>query len=310
MILFFYGQDSYRIRQKLNQLKEKFISSSLGDTNLAVIDGQTATFPEIARQILAIPFLSKKRLVIIEGILTGGKKSAINGEIQQKVGDFLKKVPESTVVVFVEFSLPDRRTSLFKKLNQSGQFQEFKFLEGENLRRFIRQEVDRRGGKIETAEITKLVEYVGNDFWRMTNELDKLIAYDKQITVDNIELLVQSQVQTNIFELIEKVAHKQTARALQELYKLLGEGSAEIYILTMIVYQYRNLLVVKDAQERGQKVALHPFVLGKTMVLTGKYQLLELKNIYKRLLYFESAIKVGKIESRLALELLVFELTR
>jgi len=315
MILFFYGEDTFRLRQKLKALKEKFISSSLGETNLVILDGKTATFDEIMRQILAIPFLSRKRLVIIENILGTDKKSARGGsasgrEIQEKVGQALKKVPESTVLVLVEEGVPDRRTALFRKLNLPKRAQEFKLLEGEALRRWIKKEVFERGGAIEPAAIGKLVEYLGSDLWRLNAELSKLIAYQKKVTSETIELLVCSQIEGNIFTLIEATAGRQSSRAIGELYKLFQTGASELYILTMIVYEYRNLLLVKDSQERSRKINLHPYVLAKTLPLVAKYQLAELKKIYPKLLKFETFIKTGKIEPRVALELLVFELTR
>src|SRR3990167_2787898 len=123
MILFFYGEDTYRMRQKLKALKEKFVSASLGDTNLAVLDGAAVTYDEFIRQILAMPFLSKSRLVIVENLLKNGKK-----DILEKVPEALPKVPKSTVLVFVEEGNPDKRTSIYKKLNRPGQTQEFKLL--------------------------------------------------------------------------------------------------------------------------------------------------------------------------------------
>lgn len=316
MILFFYGEDTYRLKQKLNRLKEKFISSSLGDTNLAILDGKTITFDEMARQILAVPFLAKKRLVIIENLMRDGKKSAQGrdlakgGEIQEKMTDFLKKVPDSTVLVFVEEGAPDRRTVLFRRLNRPGQAQEFKLLEGEALRRWLRQEVSVRGGEIDSSATNKLIEYVGSDLWRMKNEIDKLTAYSLQLTAKEVELLVAPQVQANIFELIEAVAAKMLQRGLRELYQLLQGGFSEIYIMTMIIYQYRNLLLAKDGQERASNPGLHPYVLRKITPLLGQYELEELKKIYEKLLSVEISIKTGKIEPRVALELLIFQLTR
>lgn len=314
MILFFYGEETYRLKQKLNKLKEKFVSSSLGDTNLAILDGKTTPYNDINRQILAMPFLAKNRLVIIEDLLKEGNK-----ENQEKVIDLLKKVPESTVLVFAEYGKVDKRSSLYKKLNKPGQAQEFKLLEEDALKRWIRAEVANRGGEIAPDAVVKLVEYVGSDLWRMSNEIAKLITYDRQITTDNIELLVQTQIQSNIFGLIDAVAAKAKKRAIKELYKLFGSGQAELYVLTMIIYQYRNLLIVKDAEIRwpyinkwalAKKIQLHPFVLDKTKALTPKYGLDDLKKIYGKLLSYESAVKIGKIKPRIALELLVFELTR
>jgi len=318
MILFFYGEDTFRLRQKLKALKEKFVTASLGDTNLAVLDGKTITFDEFIRQILAMPFLAKSRLVIVENIMRG-KKSAVSGDILEKIPEALVKVPKSTVLVFVEEGVPDRRLALFKKLNQPGQVQEFKLLEPEPLRRWIKKEVENRGGAIDSAVISKLAEYIGNDLWRMTNEIDKLATYNLQLTTENIELLVNPQVQANIFNLIDQTARKNLSQATKELYKLLTHGEHELYILTMIIYQYRNLLIIKDLMERiksnnrwtlAKKAGLHPFVVQKSLALMPRYSLEELKQIYGRLLDFDVRIKTGKIEPRVALELLIFKLTK
>lgn len=313
MILFFYGEDTYRLKQKLKQLREKFISSSLGDTNLVTLDGKIAPYDEMVRQILAMPFLARKRLVIIENLLKAGKK-----DIQEKVAEFLKKVPDSTVLVFVEEGMPDRRTGLFRRLNRPGQAQEFKLLESEQLRRWVRREVELRGGTIETQALTKLMEAVGSDLWRMTNEIEKLTAYNRQLTAEDVELLVNSKTEANIFDLVEATANRNPQRALRELSRLFNRGAAEIYILTMLVWQYRNLLIIKDLQQRGvksrwdlaKKGGLAPFVVTKNIEAAAKYSLEDLKNIYEKLLDFDWRIKTGKIEPKVALELLVFQLAR
>lgn len=314
MFLLFYGQDTYRLKQKIRELKAKFISASLGDTNLAVIDGQTATFDEIVRQTLALPFLAKSRLAVVENLLTLGKK-----EVQEKMTALLPKVPKSTVLVFTEEGAPDRRTALFKKLNQPKQAQEFKLLEMPELIRWIKKETESRGAAIEAAAAQKLAEFVGNDLWRMSNELDKLTAYSQRLTAKEVELLVKSQTQSNIFDLIDAVANKNQVKATRELHRLLESGEAALYLLSMIVYQFRNLLMVKDLIERSKqtlsswdlakKLGLHPFVAQKTLNQAGRYTFGELKNIYGRLLDFDLRIKTGKIEADTALDLLVVKLS-
>jgi len=314
MILFFYGEDTYRLNQKLRELKEKFISASLGDTNLSIVDGKTATFDEIVRQILAMPFLSKKRLVIIKNLLSEGKK-----EIIDKMTDFILKTPEATVVVFAEEGVPDRRTSLFKKLNRPKLAQEFKPLENEALRRWVRSEMEKAGAAIEPAALTKLIDYVGSDLWRMSNEIKKLASYSKNIKEENIELLVQPQIHSNIFDLMDAIASRNLGKSMKELYQLFNDGKAEQYILSMIVLEYRNLLITKDFDRRAgnglskwtlaKKAGLHPYVAQKTLSLATKYELEDLKKIYGTLLNFDHKIKTGKIEPKVALELLIFKLT-
>lgn len=325
MILFLYGEDTYRLKQKIKELKQKHITASLGDTNLAVLDGKTVTADNIIRQVLAFPFLAKSRLIIIENLLNSRKPSASpkagetspkGGETREKIVEFLPKIPSSSIVVFAEEGMPDKRTALFKKLNQPKISQEFKLLEPNELNRWIQKQVEERGGEIEPDAISKLVEYVGNDLWRLSNELDKLTAYSQQLTAENIELLIKPQIESNVFNLIDNIGAKNRKRALQELHQLLEAGQNELYILSMIVYQFRNLLIVRDFVERGvtnqydiaKKASLHPFVAGKTLAQAKNYTIEELKKIYALLLDYDIAIKTGKIDSKTALDLLIVKL--
>ena len=299
----------------MRELKEKFISASLGDTNLAVLDGGQVSFEELARQILAMPFLSKKRLVIIKNLLSGAKK-----EVLEKMNEFLAKVPEATVLILAEEGVPDRRTALFKKLNQPKLAQEFNLLDEEKLRRWVKVEAEKAGASIEQEAIAKLIDYIGSDLWRMSNEIQKLSAYSKRLTAENIELLVQPQIQSNIFDLMDAIADRNLEKSMKELYQLFDNGKAEHYILSMIVLEYRNLLIAKDLSQRAgnklnkwtlaKKASMHPFVAQKTLVLSNKYELEDLKKIYRTLLNFDHKIKTGKIEPKVALELLIFKLTK
>jgi len=310
MILFFYGEDTYRSWRKIKELKEKYISASLGDTNLVVLNGKTVEYPEISRQVLAFPFLAKSRLVIIENLLKEGKK-----EVLEKVIDILNKVPASTVLVFTESGKPDKRISLFKKLSKE-KTQEFLLLDEIEVKSWIKKETEKRGAEITPEAIARLFKYVGNDLWRLSQEIDKLTIYSRQVTGDNIELLVRPQIEANVFNLIDSVGAKNRDKSLRELHRLLDSGQNELYILSMIVYQFRNLLVVRDLVEQGvvsqweiaKRAGLHPFVAGKTLAQAKNYTIDHLKTIYQLLLDFDFKIKTGQIEPKTALDLLVLKL--
>lgn len=323
MVIFFYGEDDYRLKQAVKKLKEKFISASLGDTNLSIIDGKTAEYNNINRQIMAMPFLSKTRLVIIENIISEGKK-----ETQEKIVEMLSNIPKTTVLLFTE-GKADKRTALYKKLIKVEKVQEFLPLDDIKIKSWIKKEVENRGGFIESDAVQMLFEYVGSDLWRMANEIDKLTAYSmavianemkqsnsgqiaaspeaprNDIRVADIELLVKSQVESDIFKMIDAIGNKNLKVALRENQKLLENGQHELYILTMIVYQYRNLLIVKDSTERRERVAMHPYVYQKTLAQSRNFTMDDLKKDYQTLLDFDIAIKTGKMESRVALSLLI-----
>jgi DNA polymerase-3 subunit delta len=345
MILFLFGEDTYSSHQKLAQIKAKFIDASLGDTNLSVADcaDKDLDITQINQMILAMPFLAKTRLVVIKNLLSDGKK-----KLQEQFIELLPKIPETTVLVIYESEKVDRRTALFKTLIktkttkntseeslQAGgspprrcsiQAQEFKSLEPYELKKWIIGEVEKQGGTIDNLAIDKLIEYIGNDLWRLSNEISKLISYKLQATSSDVELLVRPRVVANVFDLIDAIGAKNIKKAQNELHKLTDSGQNELYIHTMVVYQFRNLLIIKDLLETqssnlktqnyslnlkteiAKLSGLHPFVVEKTMGQAKNYTFERLKEIYKILLDYDIKMKTGQIELGLAMDMLLIDL--
>jgi DNA polymerase-3 subunit delta len=116
--------------------------------------------------------------------------------------------------------------------------------------------------------------------------------------------------------MIDALATKDLKKSARELHRLLDSGEAELKILTMIVYQFRNLLIVKDQVSRGvtsqwdmaKKAGLHPFVAQKTLVQCKNYSFDDLKAIYKMLLDYDLKMKTGQLDPKTGLDLLVVKL--
>ena len=76
MIIFLYGEDSFRSRQKLNELKEKFLREiDPSGNSLTVLNGETADMSRISESIGAGSLIAKKRMVVIESIFLNNSQS-------------------------------------------------------------------------------------------------------------------------------------------------------------------------------------------------------------------------------------------
>ena len=127
--------------------------------------------------------------------------------------------------------------------------------------------------------------------------------------------MVRSKIETDIFKTIDAIAEKNKKRALELLHKHLEKGDSPLYLLSMINYQFRNLLIVKDFIERCKpyniilrKSGLHPFVVKKSYYQSQKFSFQELKKIYRKVFQIDLNIKTGRIESEMALDLLIAEI--
>src|SRR3989339_652782 len=83
MLIFLYGEDSFRSRNKLNELKEKFLREIDPQGNsLSTIDGSMANFSQINESISPSSLFASKRMVVIENIFANSKKTSLAGKCQ------------------------------------------------------------------------------------------------------------------------------------------------------------------------------------------------------------------------------------
>jgi len=196
------------------------------------------------------------------------------------------------------------QNKLFRFLKKKAKVQEFNLLQPSKLKEWIKKYIKEQGGDIESQAIEKLVDYVGSDLWRMSNELNKLIAFDKKIKAKNIEKLIKPKIDINIFNIIDALGQKNKKRALKLVYDYLKKGESDGYLLNRFIYQFRNLIKVKSGGGRD----LHPFVFKKTVQQTKNFSFEELKKIYRKLLEMDLDIKTGRKDARTALEMFIANL--
>lgn len=313
MILFLYGTDTFRSKKKLSGIIEKYRSKYKSGLNFSKIDSKEENFDEFKNQIETTPMFQEKKLIILNNILSASKN------FQDEIKEYLAKpISANTILIFFEENPIKKNNSLFKLLlKKSDKKQEFKELPPAQMKRFIQKEIETIGGKIEPNAILKLIFFYGNNLWQIANEIKKLIAFRKGkiIKEENIEELCQANINPNIFVTIEAISRKNKKRALQLISQLLEKRENEIKILSMIIFQFRNLIKIKSACEEGKNsfqiqksLRIHPFVIRKTLPITQNFSMEELKKIYQKLSRLDFKIKIGKIEPRIGIEMFIMEL--
>jgi len=122
-------------------------------------------------------------------------------------------------------------------------------------------------------------------------------------------------METDIFKTIDFIASKNKKLALKLLHRHLEKGEHPLYLLSMIIFQFRNLLEIRDLLEKGtpywllfRKSNLNNYIIKKSYQLAKKFSLSELKRIYRKIFEIDFNIKTGKLESETALDLLIGEI--
>lgn len=295
MIIFLYGPDTFGSRQKLKAIISRYQSIHKSGLALTKFNEENFDLDRFRERIKTISMFNEKKLIVLEDLLSTIISNSLLSD---------SKVDKNTIIVFWERE-PDKKKKLFRWLKNNAQCQEFRLLETRKLYRWVKDKIKNEKAKIENEAVEKLVFYVGSDLWRMSNEIEKLIAFkkDKTIMSQDVELLTNPQIDINIFETTDALARGDKIRASELIGKHLSGGKDSSYLFSMILWQFRNLIKVKS----GSTIGLHPFVVKKSTFLARRFTLEKLKSLYRYLLDIDLAIKTGRIEPRVALDLLVAE---
>ena len=302
MIIFLYGEDTYRSREELKKIIEAHEKASLNWFNFVRIDAkdkEAEIFEQIRQTANTTSMFSEKKLIIVENIsfVTEGEQKNILEFMEKKNS----KHDNETTIVFWDEKI-DEKSELFKFLKNKAKTQKFTPLKDVQLRNWTKERIINRCGKIENQALDRLIEYVGNDLWRMANEIDKLLDYDKTIKIENVELLIKPEIDINVFNIVDALGQKDKNKAIKLIGKYFEKGEDEIRLLGMFVYQFRNLLKIKSSSVNP---GLHYFVFQKSKEQARNFSFAELKKIYHRLMTIDLDLKLGRVEPMAALELFV-----
>ena len=351
MIIFLFGQDTYRSKQRLKEIVEEYKKRHQGGLDFVKIDFNENDFEDFKQAVETVSMFDKEKLILVENVFQQAD------ELQEEIRTYLEKrnldKSEDNMIVFWAGEIrpsssakrgrtkPGNKSTLqqnklFQFLRKKAKVQEFKYLEDYQLRGWIKNYIKEQNVKIENEAINKLVEYIGKDLWRMSNEINKLISYKREnaISISDIEQLVKPKIDLNIFKTIDALGEKNKKQALRLLHNHIKKGESESYLLDRFVYQFRNLIKVKSFLQDNpnlrninviaNKLDMHPYVVKKSIRQLGNltftpkfgatsqsekgFSFKDLKKIYQKLLEIDLNIKTGKLDSRTALELFITSL--
>lgn len=313
MLIFLYGEDTYRSRQKLNQIIEHYSGVHKQGVNLQNIDCAQLEFADLKGMLQTNSLFREKRLLILKNIFAGA--SLAKGLFENK--KLLERSEDN--IVFFEEGTPKAGDSFFQFLKKQEKCQKFAPLENSSLKKWIAREFQTYQAKADPMAIEILASQIGSDLWHMSQEIKKLAAYSKShnsfVQEADVQYLAERNLETNIFFTLDNIAQKNKKAALEQIASHLQKGESPLYLLSMFSFQFRNLLLLRDMMEKrvpyqllAKKTGLHPFVVKKGLALAQKFTFGELKKIYQKIFELDLGIKRGLFEPSEAIQLFIAQL--
>jgi len=293
MFYLIYGKEQYLGREKLKELTQ--------DKQICILSND---FEDLKNELRHVSMFDLEKTIVIHNAFS-------NESFMKEFLDFFKKQDTEHVLIFIEEKEVDKKIITFFK--KKGEIFKYDLLKGKDLLNFIKKELNKYGVEVDSQALELLIKSCGKDLWRLATEIKKLATYTKDIKVKDVELLIQTPIEAEIFKTIDAIASKNKKKALELIYKHIEKGDSPFYLFTMIVYQFRNLLLVKEYESQGYQTAvkeldLHPFVVRKSLWVTPRFTKEQLNQIYTKIYKMDLALKLGKIKPEMALELLIADI--
>lgn len=320
MITILHGEDEYSRSEALAKIRASAGPPEVRDPNTSVFEGRSIRLAEIIGAAQVVPFMADRRVVVVHGVLGRmQKRDKSLGDEWKKLAEALSVLPATTELVFVETESLRVNGLALKSVGPTARVQEFRRKQRGELEIWVRGRFAQYEATATRDAVARISWLAGTDTRLLDQEIKKLSLYagDRDITQADVDLMVPDAREANIFAAVDAVLERRPAVAMKLLYSLLSGGSSVQHILSMLARQTRLLILSVELQQQGvsqeelgKRIGLtNRYALDKTMRQSIQFGTEHLANIHRRLLAADLAIKQGKMDERLAIEILVGELS-
>jgi len=309
-----YGDEDFLKRQVLNTLRKVVFGCEENEFGLSMQPGDTADFATIRSELETVPFLSPRRVVVIDAAdpFVTDYRSAMEKYVAQ---------PAQTGILVLDVKTWPSNTKLYKLVPSGGSIS-CKAPAAHHLPSWcIKWSASRYGKKLSQSAARLLVDLVGAEMGVLDQELAKLAAYAgsaPKIDAADVDQLVGRSRDQNTWKIFEAIGGGRVTEALTILDRLFDQGEEPLAVLGAMSWQLRRLAKAGTLAREGVPLGAAIERAGfQVFARQGVEQQLRhlgrrrLSRLYEWLLDANSSLKGGsQLPPRTVLERLVVQLAR
>jgi len=211
-IYFFMGEEPYYIDKLTEYIEQNVLQEHERDFNQTILYGRDVTVEDVVSNAKRYPMMADRQVVVV-------REAQELSRTIDKLESYVENPQETTVLVFAyKYKTLDKRKKVTKLLGKHGVVFESKKLYENQVGTWISRVLQGKGYAIEPKANAMLVEFLGNDLSRISNELNKLqIILPKGHTISpkDIEENIGFSKDFNVFELQNALGSRNQLKAYQ-----------------------------------------------------------------------------------------------
>jgi DNA polymerase-3 subunit delta len=298
-LYFIHGDEPYYIDAIAEELEKRVVPESEKGFNQFVLYGKDTDLTGVLGYARRFPFMAERQIVIVKD---ANKLGGIEQKEQQaRLEDYALNPVPSTVLVFCFHANADERKSFIKAINTHGAVVQSKKLYDNKLPDWVAAFCQQEGVKISPKAIQMLVDNIGNDLKRLSNEVRKIMVnlrVDEGIDATAVERFVGISKEYNVFEFQKALMQRDVIKANQiASYFSANSKDNPLSPILIILYNFFAKLLLahasKDKSEKGlaAELGVNPYFVKDYLLAIRNYPLPKVAHIIHYLRECDSRLK-------------------
>lgn len=300
-----YGEEDLLLELALQRLRGLVAEVADLDFNFDAFQGESADPGDIIAAADTLPFASERRLVVVHDV---DRMSASN---QAVLAEHVVHPSPTTCLVMVARKMR-KDSKLVRAVASAGEVAEYKPPKYNEYPRWVTQFFDGHGRTIDRDAVEALLRAAGRDLRRLATEAEKIMVYagDRtHVTTEDVESVISGAAPVSIFEFLDALGARESARALGLLDQLLANGEELMRVHAMAARHVRQLISVSALAGRDlpirqiqKEAGMADWQVRKALAQSRRFEPDELSTALRRAAEVERRMKSGQGDARLVFE--------
>lgn len=209
-IYFLMGEEPYYIDRISEYIEKHVLKEEEKGFNQMVMYGRDVTIDDIVSHAKRYPMMADRQVIIVK------EAQDLSRTIENLVGYAANPQTTTVLVINYKYKKIDKRKALYKAISKTGLVYESKKLYENQVADWIRRTLASKKYTISPKAAQMLVEFLGTDLSKISNELDKLqiiLPAGSDITPEAIEENIGISKDYNNFELQKAIGERDILKA-------------------------------------------------------------------------------------------------
>lgn len=318
LIYLFTGTSEIFIKNRMNRIIQSF---NKYEYTIIKYDMETTSLSTVLSDAITVPFLEELKIIILKNPKFLTKSATSTKDEIKAMLKYLKNPCDSTLLIIdATNTVINQSNEIYKMLKNVARIIDYPDPEEIELKGWIVRSFDANGIDIKDDALTLLLEYIGDDQARLSQEIDKLSSYVGKggtIRKEDIKLLVPKNINNEIYLLIKAIINHDLALTNQIYDNLITHTKDSLTIFSLISNKFKELLstyrLLKYGYSQSDIAKFYNVSTGKAYYIVQEaraFKLSDLEFYIDKLAELDYQIKSGKQEKTIGLELLLLKLPK